>query len=68
MTLPRVQLQLVGFSILYQSVTQQGGVGEQHILIIHSMYNQQSVWPAVIIILVLQCVGVSKAPLSVYLA
>ena len=48
MALPCVQLQLVGFSTLHQSVTQQGGVSEQYILIIHSMYDQQSVWPAVI--------------------
>ena len=46
MTLPSVQLQLVRFSTLYKSVTEQRGVGEEHILIIHSMYNQQSVWPA----------------------
>jgi uncharacterized membrane protein (DUF106 family) len=48
-SLTRVQLQLVRFSILYEFVTEQRGVSEEHIFIVHSMYNQQSVWPAGII-------------------
>ena len=46
MTLARVQLKLVRFSILYKFVAEQGGMSEEYILIVHSMDNQQSVWPA----------------------
>ena len=49
MTLSSVQLELVRLSTRYKSVTEQGGVSEQHILIVHPMYNQQSVWPAGIV-------------------
>ena len=49
MTLTCVQLKLVRFSVLYKFVAEQGGMSEEHILIVHSMDNQQSVWPAGIV-------------------